>query len=122
MSKVLIVDDYMINQRLYTHILQQGGYEALYAANGVDALEVLAQEHVDLMISDLEMPEMDGLDLAEHIRAHPEIKELPIIMVTGSGVQDGEERAKALGIDYFLRKPVGTRELLDAVNLLFAAT
>ncbi len=122
MRKVLIVDDYMINQRLYTHILRRGGYDTLYANNGVEALDVLEQEQVNLLISDLEMPEMDGLELAEQVRAHPKIKELPIIMVTGSGVPDDEAQAKALGINYFLHKPVGTRELLEAVNLLCATT
>ena len=119
MSNVLVVDDYLINQQLYSHILTTGGYQAFLADNGVTALEVLEKEDIALMISDLEMPEMDGLDLAKHVREHPTLNQIPIIMVTGSGIQNDENLAKSTGIDYFLRKPVSTRELLEAVHLLF---
>ncbi len=116
MKKVLVVDDSIIILRIYRHILEKQGYQVITANNGREALEKLQAEVVDLVVTDLMMPEMDGMSLLETIRASDNLRHIPVIMVTANGQVHNEERANRLGVNGFLTKPTSSWDLIEAVS------
>jgi two-component system, chemotaxis family, chemotaxis protein CheY len=120
MAMILVVDDYSTSQRLLGFILRQNNHTVLTAIHGLSALEQLAKMPVDLVITDLSMPEMDGLTLLQQLRADPRLMNLPVIILTGSAYEQDNARAKAAGATSFLTKPVESEELISMVNRLLS--
>lgn len=116
MARVLAVDDYVVTQRVLRAQLRTAGHEAVAAGSGPAALEALAREAFDLVICDISMPDMDGVEVLTAIRANPRTRALPVIMLTASSNDADRERAKAAGASAFLTKPSSTPELLKAVD------
>lgn len=116
MATVLVVDDYAISLRLLTHILQRGNHDAVTASHGVQALDLLDQQPIDLVILDIDMPEMDGITVLKHIRADARFQSLPVVMLTASGDDEDRIQAEAAGANGFLYKPVSSGEIIDLVN------
>jgi two-component system, chemotaxis family, chemotaxis protein CheY len=120
MAMILVVDDYSTSQRLLSFILRQHNHTVVTAIHGLSALDQLAKLPVDLIITDLDMPEMDGLTLLQQLRADPRLMNLPVIILTGSGYEQDNTRAKAAGATSFLTKPVESEELIAMVNRLLS--
>jgi CheY-like chemotaxis protein len=118
MGAILIVDDQMLTHRVIGHVLAKDGYKTLSAYNGLEALKYLEVEAIDLLISDLAMPEMDGLTLLNEVRNNPKFNLMPIIMLTASGNDHDKVLAKAAGADVFLSKPASSREISEVVARL----
>jgi CheY-like chemotaxis protein len=116
MATILVVEDYMVAQRMYSHMLRKRGHTVVVADNGRVALERLAETAVDLVVADLAMPEMDGVDLLRHIRADERYCHLPVIMLTASGQEQDRLEAEAEGANDFLTKPASSREFLATVH------
>jgi CheY-like chemotaxis protein len=118
MTHILIVDDEPNNHRILTYTLNKAGYKIIPAFNGEAALAMLNQPDasVDLAILDVAMPVMDGITLLKHIRALEKFKDLPVIILTGSGDDDERLRAEKIGIQGFLTKPAGSKTILETVN------
>jgi len=114
---VLAVDDQPQNLRLLDAVLSPRRYRVLTASSGAEALELLGAEDVDIVLSDVVMPEMDGYELCRHIRSTPATEFLPVVMITASG---SEQRLQALesGADDFIAKPFDQSELLARVASL----
>ena len=108
--KVLVVDDDSLVRELVSEILAEEGYSASGVSNGIEALEKLEAGRFDLVISDVEMPEMDGIDLAREMRS---ISSVPLILMSGNIYTKEESIALA---DYFLLKPFEFNDLLSAVK------
>jgi chemosensory pili system protein ChpA (sensor histidine kinase/response regulator) len=113
---VLVVDDSITVRRVTQRLLQREGYRVTLAADGLQALERLAEERPTVVLSDIEMPRMDGFDLARNIRADAKLKQLPIIMITSRIAEKHREHAKELGVDHYLGKPYSEEELLSLVR------
>jgi CheY-like chemotaxis protein len=120
MAMILVVDDYSTSQRLLSYILRQNHHTVGMAAHGLNALEQLEKQPFDLVITDLDMPEMDGLTLLQELRADPRFVNLPVIILTGSAYEQDNARAKAAGATSFLTKPVESEELIAMVNCLLS--
>jgi len=118
MATILVVDDYSTSQRLLGFVLRQNDHTVLTAIHGLGALEQLAERSIDLVITDLSMPEMDGMTLLQELRANPRFQNLPVIILTGSAYAQDNTRAKAAGATLFLTKPVESEELIAMVNRL----
>lgn len=116
MATVLVVDDYAISLRLLTHILQRANHDALTASHGLEALDLLDQHPIDLVILDIDMPEMDGIAVLKHIRADARFQYLPVVMLTASGNDDDRVQAESAGANGFLTKPVSSGEIINLVN------
>ena len=119
---VLVVDDSITVRRVTQRLLQREGYRVALAADGLQALERLAEEKPAVVLSDIEMPRMDGFDLARNIRADARIADLPIIMITSRIAEKHREHAKELGVDHYLGKPYAEDELLGLVKHYSSAT
>jgi two-component system chemotaxis response regulator CheY len=104
--KILIVDDDATTRKLLGLYLKAKGYEVAYAENGLEGIEKLGAENPSLIISDLNMPYMDGIEFVKTVRADPLKAEIPILMVTTEADPEERERAISVGVNGYLVKPV----------------
>jgi len=106
---ILVVDDNPSNLKLFTYLLALPGYAVTTAANAEQALDVLGRLVPDLIIMDLQLPDVDGLTLTRQLKADPKMKGVPIVAVTASAMKGDEEKARAAGVDGYMSKPVEKR-------------
>lgn len=119
---VLIADDNAINRRLLTALLQGAGHTVVIAMNGRKAVEAVAHESVDIVLMDVQMPVMDGIQATNHIRALPPPRcDVPIIALTADALHGAAERYLDAGMDGYLSKPLSGPMLFDALNRFTAA-
>lgn len=112
---VLVVDDSITVRRVTQRLLQREGYRVSLAADGLQALERLQQERPTVVLSDIEMPRMDGFDLVRNIRADARLSDLPVIMITSRIAEKHREHARELGVNHYLGKPYSEDELLALI-------
>ncbi len=113
---VLVVDDSITVRRVTQRVLSRAGFRVALASDGVQALELLRDERPALVLSDLEMPRMDGMELTRQIRADAKLSDLPIIIITSRTAQKHRDHAAALGANHYLGKPYAEAELLGLVR------
>lgn len=113
---VLVVDDSLTVRRVTQRLLVREGYRVVLAKDGLEALEVLADEKPRVVLSDIEMPRMDGFDLLRNIRGDQRLKDLPVVMITSRIAQKHRDYAVELGVDHYLGKPYSEEELLALVS------
>jgi len=115
--RALVVDDSLAMRRSLMYALQRlGGVDCTEAHDGADGLKKLTQGHYDLILTDINMPLMDGLKLISLIRHRPEYRTTPIVVITTESAAADRERAMALGASAYLVKPVQTRVVQDTVR------
>lgn len=119
-KKILAVDDERHIVRLVQINLQKEGYEVVTAGNGREALEKVASEKPDLIVMDVMMPEMDGFEALEKLKANPETAQIPIIMLTAKAQDADVFSGWQKGADLYLTKPFNPSELLTFVKRIFA--
>jgi chemosensory pili system protein ChpA (sensor histidine kinase/response regulator) len=112
---VLVVDDSITVRRVTQRLLLREGYRVTTAKDGLDAIDRLAEERPAIVLSDIEMPRMDGFDLVRNLRADPRLADLPVIMITSRIAQKHRDYAAELGVDHYLGKPFSEEELLALV-------
>ncbi len=116
---VLVVDDSITTRTLQKNILDAAGYTVLTATHGAEALDILSSQDVDLVISDIEMPWIDGFELTVRIRQHPQLKNLPVILVTSLDADEHRHRGFEVGADAYIAKGVfDQNELLSTIQTL----
>lgn len=113
---VLVVDDSLTVRRVTERMLRREGYRVALAKDGLDALERLAQEKPAIVLSDIEMPRMDGFDLVRNLRADPRLQDLPVIMITSRIAQKHRDYAAELGVEHYLGKPYSEEDLLALIS------
>lgn len=112
---VLVVDDSLTVRRVTERMLLREGYRVMLAKDGLDALEQLAKEKPAIVLSDIEMPRMDGFDLVRNLRADPRLHDLPVIMITSRIAQKHRDYAAQLGVEHYLGKPYSEEDLLALI-------
>ncbi|HSC01457.1 MAG TPA: response regulator, partial [Burkholderiaceae bacterium] len=112
---VLVVDDSLTVRRVTQRQLQREGYRVALAKDGLEGLEKLNEERPAVLLSDIEMPRMDGFDLVRNLRADPKLADLPVIMITSRIAQKHKDYAAELGVDHYLGKPYAEEDLLSLV-------
>ncbi len=113
---VMVVDDSLTVRRVTQRLLLREGYRVVLAKDGLDALERLAEELPQIVLSDIEMPRMDGFDLVRNMRGDARLRELPVIMITSRIAQKHRDYAAELGVDHYLGKPYSEEDLLALVG------
>ena len=115
---VMVVDDSITVRKVTTRLLERHDMNVISAKDGVDAVSKL-QEHIpDIMLLDIEMPRMDGFELATHIRNEPRLRDIPIIMITSRTGDKHRQRAMQIGVNRYLGKPFQESDLLENINEL----
>lgn len=117
MSKTaLVVDDSASMRQMVTFTLQSAGFATLEGANGVEALSVSDKKQIDLVVTDLNMPEMDGITLIKQLRSRPSFKFTPILLLTTESQDSKKAAGKAAGATGWIVKPFKPDKLLDVVK------
>ncbi len=114
--RIMIVDDSLSVRKALSLLIENAGFETLLAKDGVEAIEILNQTPPDVMLTDLEMPRMNGLELAAHVRANQATQNLPIFMITSRTSEKFRKKAQAAGVDAFLTKPYQDGDLLNLID------
>lgn len=115
MRKALIVDDSVSMRQMVSFTLREGGFEVVEAGHGQEALEKLATLAVDLIITDLNMPVMDGITFIRNARQMPATRYKPILMLTTEGLASKKEQGKAAGATGWIVKPFDPEKLLSTI-------
>jgi two-component system chemotaxis response regulator CheY len=117
--KVLVVEDSPTMRQLIVFALKRiRNFQIVEANDGVDGLKKLSAEKFDLILTDINMPIMDGLKLVSMVRNDPNYKAVPIIIITTEGAAEDRDRALALGANAYITKPIQTTQILDTVRRL----
>jgi len=116
----LVVDDSITVRRVTQRLLERNGMRVLTARDGMDAVAMLADNIPDIILLDIEMPRMDGYEVAAHVRGDPRLHDIPIIMITSRVGEKHRARAIELGVDDYLGKPYQESQLIDAITPLVA--
>jgi chemotaxis protein histidine kinase CheA len=119
--RALVVDDSLSVRKTLSQLLADAGYEVRTARDGFDALAALTREKTDIVLTDLEMPNLNGLDLTRRLRESPAWRDLPVIMITSRGADKHRAGAEQVGVNAYLTKPYNDDDLLGRVRDLLAA-
>ncbi len=114
--KILVVDDDKTTRKLLSIYLKGKGHEVVTAENGLEGIEKVGTENVNLVVTDMNMPYMDGIEFVKNLRADPLYAELPIIMVTTEADEDEKKRAFEIGVDDYLVKPTNAEQINASIK------
>jgi len=120
-QKVLIVEDNPMNMRLIEMILKSDDYLLLKATDGEEALTIAAIDHPDLVLMDIRLPKLNGLEVAKRLRKNAQFSHMPIIALTAHAMKGDEEKAIEAGCDRYVSKPINTRQLPRLVANMLSA-
>jgi CheY-like chemotaxis protein len=105
-KKILLVEDNPVNRRLAEFLLRSQGYDVRAAATGMEALEMLERERPDLIVMDIQLPGMDGLEVTRKLKEQPATADIPVIAVTSYAMKGDREKALAAGCAGYVTKPI----------------
>ncbi len=120
MPLVMVVDDSITMRKVTSRILERNNYEVMVARDGLEAIEKMAEHVPDLVLLDIEMPRMDGYEVAQNMKADARLKDVPIMMITSRTGEKHRQRAFELGVERYLGKPYQEFELMRQVNEIFS--
>jgi two-component system cell cycle response regulator DivK len=115
-KRILIVEDNALNMKLFTAMISAQGYDVLQAANGSGALDTARRDHPDLIIMDLQLPDMSGLDVTQALKAADDTQAIPIIATTAFAQRGDEAIIRASGCDGYMAKPIAISEFLELIE------
>ena len=118
MFNILVTEDDANARKLLRELLKREGYIVFCAVNGNEALEVMDEQHIDLIVLDIMMPEMDGYEAIEKMKNDQELKDIPVIAITAQAMTGDREKCMEAGADGYISKPVDVDELLLLLNQL----
>lgn len=113
---VLVVEDHPLNMKLTSDLLELHGLRVVKATDGESALQLLQTIQPDLILLDIHLPGMDGLQVFQQIKADPRLSAIPVIALTASAMRDQEERIRTVGFTDYVAKPIDTKRLIATVR------
>jgi two-component system cell cycle response regulator DivK len=113
---VLIVEDNELNMKLFNDLLEAHGYVTLKTASGTDALQLARQHRPDLVLMDIQLPEVSGEEVMQWMKADADLKSIPIVAVTAFAMKGDEERIRGRGCEAYLSKPISVAKFLETVR------
>ena len=117
MSKtVLIVEDNELNMKLFHDLLDAHGYETLQTRDGMDALAIAREHHPDLILMDIQLPEVSGLEVTKWLKEDDELSSIPVIAVTAFAMKGDEEKIRDGGCEAYIAKPISVAKFLETVR------
>lgn len=116
MSKtVMIVEDNELNMKLFHDLLESQGYATIQTSNGMEALELARAHHPDLILMDIQLPEVSGLVVTKWLKEDDELKDIPVVAVTAFAMKGDEERILAGGCEGYISKPISVPHFLETI-------
>jgi two-component system cell cycle response regulator DivK len=114
--KVLIVEDNVLNIKLFNDILEAHGYTIFQTKDGLEALSIARLHRPDLIVMDIQLPEMSGLEITKRLKADEELRGIPIIAVTAFAMRDDEAKIRRAGCDGYMTKPISIAGFIQAIE------
>ena len=115
-KKVLIVEDNELNMKLFHDLLDAHGFATVQTRNGLDALALAREHRPDLILMDIQLPEVSGLEVTRWLKEDDELREIPIIAVTALAMKGDEERIRSGGCEAYISKPISVASFLETVR------
>lgn len=115
-KKILIVEDNDLNLKLFRDLLGANGYDTIETKEGYEAINLARNLRPDLILMDIQLPEISGLEVTKRIKADPDIRHIPIIAVTAFAMKDDEEKILRAGCEAYISKPISIADFLTAVR------
>jgi two-component system cell cycle response regulator DivK len=113
---VLIVEDNELNMKLFHDLLEAHGYRTLQSRNGFEAMDIARAEHPDLILMDIQLPEVSGLEVTKWLKEDDDLKAVPVIAVTAFAMKGDEERIRQGGCEAYISKPISVVKFLETVR------
>ena len=113
---VLIVEDNELNMKLFRELLEAHGYQTTGTSNGVEALELVRKIRPDLILMDIQLPQVSGLEVTRWIKDDPELRSIPVVAVTAFAMKGDEERIREGGCEAYLSKPISVGKFIETVR------
>ncbi|HRI17933.1 MAG TPA: response regulator [Burkholderiaceae bacterium] len=120
MSVILIVEDNEKNMKLVRDILQHKGHVTIEATTGGDGVRLALEQRPDLVLMDIQLPDIDGIEALRRIRAEPTLDAVPVLAVSASVMPDEQHKIVTSGFDAFITKPINLKQFLDTVQRFLA--
>ena len=114
--KVLIVEDNELNMKLFNDLLEAHGYATVQTRSGMEAVGLARQHRPDLILLDIQLPEISGLEVTRQLKQDPELKTIPVIAVTAFAMKGDEERIREGGCEAYIAKPISVAAFMDTVQ------
>jgi CheY-like chemotaxis protein len=115
-AKILLVEDNEQNRYLVTFLLEKAGYSVIHAHTGEEALQLADNEKPDLVLMDIQMPEMDGYEAAQQLRTMPGLEDVPVVAVTSYAMVGDRDKAMKLGFVGYIEKPISTETFVADIG------
>ena len=115
-KKILIVEDNDLNLKLFRDLLTANGYQTIETKEGAEAIVLARQQTPDLILMDIQLPEISGLEVTERIKADRKLSHIPIIAVTAFAMKDDEEKIMRAGCEAYISKPISISDFLSAIK------
>lgn len=115
-KRILIVEDNDLNLKLFRDLLTAHGYDTIETKEGIEAIRLTRDERPDLILMDIQLPEISGLDVTRRLKADADIRDIPIIAVTAFAMKDDEEKILAAGCEAYISKPISIVPFLNTVR------
>ncbi|MBN9082622.1 MAG: two-component system response regulator [Rhizobiales bacterium 62-17] len=113
---VLIVEDNELNMKLFNDLLEAHGYQTVQTRNGVEAVELARKHHPDLILMDIQLPEVSGLQVTQWIKDDEALRDIPVIAVTAFAMKGDEEKIRQGGCEAYLSKPISVVKFLETIR------
>src|SRR2546429_3993722 len=118
---VLIVEDNELNMKLFRDLLEAHGYQTSGTSNGFEALDLVRKLRPDLILMDLQLPQVSGLEVTRWIKDDPELRAIPVVAVTAFGMKGDEERIREGGCEAYLSKPISVGKFIERCGVLLGS-
>ena len=115
-KKVLIVEDNELNMKLFNDLLEAHGYETVQTRNGVEAVELVRKHMPDLILMDIQLPEVSGLQVTRWIKDDETLRHIPVIAITAFAMKGDEEKIRQGGCEAYISKPISVVKFLETVR------
>jgi two-component system cell cycle response regulator DivK len=123
MSKtVLVVEDNELNMKLFHDLLEASGYDTIQTRSGLEAIDLAREHHPDLILMDIQLPEVSGLEVTKWIKEDDDLRSIPIIAVTAFAMKGDEERIRQGGCEAYLSKPISVGKFIETVKAYLGET
>ena len=113
---VLIVEDNELNMKLFHDLLEAHGYQTVGTRNGIEALDLARKHKPDLILMDIQLPEVSGLEVTKWLKDDPELKPIPVVAVTAFAMKGDEERIREGGCEAYLSKPISVGKFIETIR------
>ena len=115
-KRVMIVEDNELNMKLFNDLLEAQGYQTIQTSNGLEALELARQHRPDLILMDIQLPEVSGLEVTKWLKEDDELSRIPVIAVTAFAMKGDEERIRQGGCEAYISKPISVMKFIETVK------